>query len=267
MANRKEMGERRVWRLFQCLVGKSTYRYFRKSESPDFIKGNHGVELTRYIQDMYDDPHNGDHGWERRYQDFARKCNQLWLDRFPGRPLPTSVSYIPHLSIRRMKRQRFSGKRIDECAADFVTYVSMVEQATVLNDEDVGVAGGCLARYFQSVYVTPYRRPRNKFEAKCYKRWPGWGYPKSGGGISAGSRIEEIVAKKRPSLLKYASNIKRVDLLLYADGETLASSLLPFVEGELRERRINGRPFGVIWLLDVPGRKLIRVQLLPGKGL
>lgn len=255
----KEEAEKAVWRLFRRLNPNSEYSYFRKSERPDFRNGNRGVELCKFIQDFYNNPDGGDHGWECRYQIFSRICNDLWGERYPGRPLPISVGYVPHSKIRELKgRVAFRHQTMKECAAEFVAFAASAERSVTLNDERVAEIGQLMGRYFQLIDVTPFKARLSKLENWHYKRTPGWRYPQSAGGISVGSRVEEIVKRKASVVAKYPCPFTQMDLLLYADAQTLASRLMPWAESELRGQPVDHGPFKVIWLLDVPGRKLMR---------
>jgi hypothetical protein len=263
MSPKKEADERAVWRLFRLLNHDSVYRYFRKSERPDFRNGSRGVELTKFIQDFYGDPNKGDHFWELLYQKFSRICNDCWKATYPGRPLPISVGYVPHDEIRRLKgREAFKVSTMHECAVEFVAFAASANQAKMLTDSQVASAGKLLGRYFQLINVQPFKAKLGKSEKRHYQRRPGWGYPQSGGGISVGSRIEELVKQKALNVSKYPSPPTRLDLLLYADAQTLASRLMPWAESELLSQPINHGPFNAIWLLDIPGRKLLRAVKL-----
>lgn len=263
MSPKKEAHERVVWRLFRGLNHDSAYRYFRKSERPDFRNGMHGVELTRFIQDFYDDPDNGDHRWECRYQQFSKQCNSLWNEMYPERPLPICVGYIPHIEIRQLKgRDAFKRSTRKECAAEFVAFAASANQTKMLTDSHVSSAGKLLGKYFQLIHVLPFKARRSTLESWHYKRTPGWSYPQSGGGISVGSRVEEIVKRKSANVSNYPSPLGRLDLLLYADAQTLASRLMPWAESELQSQPIDHGPFNTIWLLDVPGRKLLKAKKL-----
>ncbi len=263
MNPKKEAHERAVWRLFRLLNHDLTYRYFRKSERPDFRNGTRGVELTRFIQDSYGDPNKGDHGWECRYQKFSKLCNMLWKQTYPGRPLPISVGYIPHLEIRSLKgTDAFKGAILQECAQEFVAFAASAEHGKGLSDSQIASAGKLLRKYFQWIDVTPFKERLSKLERYHYKHKPGWHYPQSGGGISTGSRVSEIVRSKTLNVSKYTSQINRLDLLLYADAQTIASRLMPWAEAELEAEPINHGPFNTIWLLDVPGRKLLKATKL-----
>ncbi len=263
MSPKNQAHERAIWRLFRRLNHDSAYRYFRKSERPDFRKGACGVELTSFIQDFYDDPNNGDHGWECRYQQFSKHCNSLWSQMYPGRPLPISVGYIPHLEIRSLKgSDAFKPVTMRECAVEFVAFAASAEQSKMLTDLQVSSAGELLGKYFQLIDVMPFKEKLSKSERWHYKRRPGWRYPQSGGGISVGSRIAEIVKHKAASVSKYPSRVNRLDLLLHADALTLASRLMPWAESELKSQPIDHGPFDTIWLLDVPGRKLLTATKL-----
>ena len=263
MSAKNEAHERAVWRLFRRLNNDTHYGYFRKSERPDFRNGAHGVELTSFIQDFYDDPGNGDHGWECRYQQFSKQCNSLWSQMYPGRPLPISVGYIPHLEIRNLKGSNaFKSATMRECAVEFVAFAASAEQSKMLTDLQVTAAGKQLGKYFQLIDVIPFKEKLTKLERWHYKRTPGWRYPQSGGGISVGSRVAEIVKRKTINVSKYPSRVDRLDLLLHADALTLASRLMPWAESELQSEPIDHGPFSTIWLLDVPGRKLLKATKL-----
>jgi hypothetical protein len=256
---KKDAHERSIWRLFRRLNDDSAYSYFRKSERPDFRNRFRGVELMKFIQDFYGDPNQGDHFWELLYQQFSKICNERWRAAYPGRPLPISVSYVPKSDIRHIKgRDAFRLPIMYECADEFVDFASRASVPEMFLDSNVALAGKLMGKYFQLVSVTPFKSTLYGMEKEHYRRRPGWGYPQSGGGISVGSRIEELVKKKALKVSNYPNRMDSLDFLLYADGQTLASKLMPWAESELKSQPIDHGPFSTIWLLDVPGRKLFK---------
>lgn len=265
MSQSKNQKEAEVWALFRELNQDITYEGFVKSERPDFIKNRHGVELVNFIQSRNDGPQGDDHMWEKLFGSFSKRCEQLWAARFPGRSLPEWVYVIPHLHIRSLEgAEAFRGVKLQNCVDELVTFVSSVHQRTEVHDGSVLNAGKCLAKYFQSIYVRPSHGALSEEIRSAHEKWGCWGYPRIAFGTSVGVRAAEIIREKNTNALRYLGALDRLDLLLYASGETTAASLSPWAGDELQSEDIQPGCFRSIWLLDVPGRRLFPVY---GSGM
>jgi hypothetical protein len=253
--------EKAVWELFRELNPDSALDGYVKSERPDFVKGRNGFELVQFIQNLSEDRHGGDHMWEKLYRGFSNKCELMWKAEYPARTLPEAVYYIPHINIREFKgAEAFRIQQLDKCAREFVSFVATVNQKTEIHDDAVMRVGVTLGKYFQGIYVCPSHGPLSDEVARSHDRWGCWGYPRAAGGTSVGCRVSDIANCKDDSVAKYAGSFERLDLLLYAAGETTASSLAPWAAEELGSEEVSTRFFSSIWLLDLPGRRLFPVK-------
>lgn len=262
MSQRKINEENLVWEMFRLLNPDPFFEGFTKSESPDFVKGVYGVELTRFIQNMPNAQDGGDHEWETRYRDFSHACEAAWLDIYPGRPLPESVYYIPRYDIRTLEgSKKFRGPLDKQLIEELVRFAGGIEDMVEIYDDAIVRVGPNFKKYFQGICVRPYKEELSNETAKNHERRGCWGYPRSAFGISVGSRIAQIVREKAESASKYADLYIRLDIILYATGDTCASSLGPWIREELRAELINPGYFNTIWLLDVPSNCLFPVSL------
>jgi hypothetical protein len=262
MSQRKIKEENLVWEMFRLLNPDPFFEGFNKSESPDFVKGVYGVELSHFMQNKANSPGGGDHEWETRYRDFSSACEVCWLDIYPGRPFPKSVYYIPRDDIRTLEGlKKFRGSRDKVLIEELVRFVGNIENKIEIYNQAIVRVGPTFGKYFQGICVNPSEGELSSETIKNHQRYGCWGYPRSAFGISVGSRVAEIVGEKSKSVSKYANLYSRLDLILYATGETCASTLAPWIGEELRAELVNPGYFNTIWLLDVPGNCLFSVPL------
>ena len=254
--------ENAVWAIFQRLNPDPFFKGFQKSERPDFIKDTYGVELTLFQHNSLNSSGGSDLKWEKIYAKFSYACEEKWRDIYPNRPLPYLVLYIPKKNIRTLKnREVFLGHKDRECICELVKFVGSVFDDIEVSDEEVSRISPILGRYFQTIYVSPYKNSLSDKTTESGKLYCRWSHPHILTTNSIGTSIAEIVNQKVKKFSKYPKSFSRLDLIIYANGSTNASSLFPWTSEELRSEFIDPGCFTKIWLLDIPRDCLLTIPL------